>query len=380
LAVVFVGSLCLSSLGLAALCFAEDRAFFVQRGSGYGMETTFQVALGDLDGDGDLDAVFANQGIYDSRVLLNDGTGLFEYTDQRLTRQGHGVGIGDLDGDGDLDLFITCAHYNDRGRPSKVYLNDGAGRFVDSGQDLGDTEISGNYVQLFDFDGDGDVDAYVAYLSVPGMDFFGRLYLNDGTGRFADSRLDLPSWATWADLDLDGDADAFVQEDSIGHRVLIQGDDGALSETWQFPLPGVVPSWADAVFFDADGDGDVDILDTNGSWTAVGPTVLLRNAGDGTYVLDEAPLPDMRVAWILPEDFDGDGNLDLFLSLIADNDQLWLGDGEGGFVDSGVRLGNADSRGAAAGDLDGDGDLDVFVPIYGMAGGPNVVWENTTFP
>jgi hypothetical protein len=63
--------------------------------------------------------------------------------------------------------------------------------------------------------------------------------------------------------------------------------------------------------------------------------------------------------------------------LQAEHNQLWLGDGSGGFVDSGVRLGCTDSRGAAAGDVDGDGALDVFVPVYGLTGGPNIVWRNT---
>ena len=88
----------------------------------FGYTETFQVALGDLDSDGDIDAVFANMADNHSAVWLNDGAGQFEVTDQQLTQQGHGLDIGDLDGDGDLDIFITCAHYNGAGKPSVVYL------------------------------------------------------------------------------------------------------------------------------------------------------------------------------------------------------------------------------------------------------------------
>ena len=68
----------------------------------------------------------------------------------------------------------------------------------------------------------------------------------------------------------------------------------------------------------------------------------------------------------------------MFLPLLSGSDQLWLNDGHGTFVDSGVRLGGDHSSGAAAGDLDGDGEIDVFVPIYGFTGGPNIVWRNVS--
>ena len=68
---------------------------------------TFQVALGDLDGDGDLDAVMAHAALTGSHIWLNDGRGCFTSSGQALTPQGHGVGVGDLDNDGDLDIFVS---------------------------------------------------------------------------------------------------------------------------------------------------------------------------------------------------------------------------------------------------------------------------------
>ena len=60
---------------------------------------TNHIGLGDLDGDGDLDAVFSNMHQYGSRVYLNDGSGRFTATEQLLTQEAHGVDIGDLDAD-----------------------------------------------------------------------------------------------------------------------------------------------------------------------------------------------------------------------------------------------------------------------------------------
>jgi hypothetical protein len=171
---------------------------------------TSQVGLGDLDGDGDLDMVLANMGETASQVWFNDGAGQFVDSGQKLTPQGHGVGIGDLDKDGDLDIFITCANYDPgdgwHKEPSKVYLNDGQGVFQDSGQDIGDTELSGTGLNLLDLDGDQDIDVHVVYYDEGGM--ADKVYLNDGTGRFSDSGLALTENAiAWGDLDADGDGE-----------------------------------------------------------------------------------------------------------------------------------------------------------------------------
>ena len=66
------------------------------------------------------------------------------------------ISLGDVDGDGDLDAFVV----NGGSQANKVWLNNGSGSFSDSGQSLG-TLIS-TEVALGDVDGDGDLDAFVA--------------------------------------------------------------------------------------------------------------------------------------------------------------------------------------------------------------------------
>ena len=67
-------------------------------------------------------------------------------------------------------------------------------------------------------------------------------------------------------------------------------------------------------------------------------------------------------------DFDGDGNLDIFLTNSAGSNALYLNTADGRFIDvaPGAGVGDRDSRGngAAAGDYDNDGDLDLFVANF----------------
>ena len=100
-------------------------------------EYTNQLTIGDLDGDGDLDIVFANGGNFSSpgpllpqRVYINDGSGHF--TDQSAGRLNffglcRGVELGDIDNDGDLDMIFA----QDFNRLPALFVNDGAGFFTD---------------------------------------------------------------------------------------------------------------------------------------------------------------------------------------------------------------------------------------------------------
>ena len=115
------------------------------------------VALGDMDGDTDLDA-FVLGWNQTNRVWLNDG-GAQGGTPGEFTKSGQALGsslsigaaLGDVDGDTDLDAFV--ANWS---QANVVWLNDGSGTFSNSGQSLGSSASYG--VALADVDGDGDRD------------------------------------------------------------------------------------------------------------------------------------------------------------------------------------------------------------------------------
>jgi hypothetical protein len=369
---------------LMGFCAASE-VRFVAAGEGYGPAVTFQIVLGDLDADGDLDAVFAHQNDVPSRVLLNDGAGRFTYTDQLLTEQGHGVALGDLDGDGDLDIVIACASVIVGGRfgnaPSRIYLNDGTGRFSEPGLALDDTALSGNLVTLADVDGDGDLDVFIAYLTVPGRQLTSRVYLNDGAARFTESTLDLPFGTLFCDLNGDRLVDAFSKEIGVGYKAWVNRGGGVFDPVWRLEDPAVQYAPFGFAFGDVDGDGDIDVLDTNGTARSSGPVYLLLGNGAGAFERRPLDLGALPAAWPVLADLDGDSDLDASVTCLEQPDRIWLGHGAGGFTDSGLRLGgNEPTKGQAVGDLDGDGDLDLFIPVYGFRGGPAVVWLNETPP
>jgi hypothetical protein len=239
---------------------------------------TYQIGLGDLDGDGDLDGVFSNPLKHNSEVWLNDGNGTFVDTGQKLTQYGHGVGIADFDDDGDLDAFIACHQFI---TPSKIYLNDGSGNFQDTGQDLGDRGMSGSELHLLDLNGDGHIDAHILYYDPNGLP--DKVYLNDGAANFTDSGLALDEdTIAWGDLDGDGDVDYFGKLWGRGYVVQFNDGSGNFSEGWQ--TESEQTTIGGIALADFDGDGDLDALVANGfRETGSFPSLLFWNDGFGQF-------------------------------------------------------------------------------------------------
>src|SRR3989449_9593159 len=143
-------------------------------------ETSANVSIGDLNGDGNLDILLVKGRHWPliSRVLLGDGKGHFPigYNLSETPYRSYSGHLVDIDGDGDLDVVLS----NDTPDPKVIYLNDGKGHFH-LGSSYGRTEWETRNVSVADLNGDGQPDIIVANRSDHGANY---ICLNQGKGRF----------------------------------------------------------------------------------------------------------------------------------------------------------------------------------------------------
>jgi hypothetical protein len=266
------------------------------------------VVLGDLNGDGFIDALEINRG-QPSRVLLGRTGLVFESASSAgLGPTSVAASLGDLDGDGDLDVFVANAY----GEANRVWLNDGSALLVDSGQRLGEGDSDG--VALTDIDGDGDLDAIVANRETDN-----HLWLNDGLGRFHDSGQHLGGNAggvAVGDVDGDGDVDAVLVAAQGAVNTIWQNQNGQFT---QLPV-NIGNSFGQAVAMgDLNNDGTLDIVFAS-NFEPMGRIWLNFDSAalgdfDGSGIVDEHDYALWRAEYgrmgvNLASDANGDGHVD----------------------------------------------------------------------
>ncbi|MFT5048836.1 MAG: adhesin/invasin [Chlamydiales bacterium] len=222
------------------------------------------LAIGDVDSDGDLDAVIGNLDRADT-LFLNPGVGpggwpgfaqpvrLPQASEIPVRTRTSDLGLADVDADGDLDLILVQGTSG----PARIYRNDGAGMFIDTDEQLDTGGARSLAISDIDLDGDQDL--------VIGTEFDGVVpWRNDGNGRFIAGRhLSSGYMRRVALRDLDGDKYPELlalrgAASGLDPVILFwHGEGGAFSET----ATAVAPHDGQALTFgDFDLDGDIDVV------------------------------------------------------------------------------------------------------------------------
>ncbi|MCA8977125.1 MAG: VCBS repeat-containing protein [Planctomycetes bacterium] len=321
--------------------------------------------LADIDGDGDLDMLFAMNGGSNSggdliSVLTNDGSGDFADSSITVGLRPRALCAADFDGDSDIDFAVTL--YQPYSTPEfnavRVWLNNGSGSFT-AGASLSPVGSFGIAIEAADVDEDGHPDLLVAHNHGASV----LLYRGLGNGQFAAGTSLANTAGSMSDMrivDVDGDGHLDLVSNFLSSSTVRFGDGhGAFLVRAGFALPLGVQH---ADFADLNRDGRQDLLGVISSGIGVWLQV------DGLQLVSTQSIAAGVARTALSVgDCNGDGIPD-FTTVAAGVDTAYCaaGNGDGTFrpfvaLHTGGFPTGTQPQSARLGDLDGDGTADLAV-------------------
>jgi hypothetical protein len=323
------------------------------------------------------------------QTLLGNGDGTFQTAISSTSTGAIYPALGDFNGDGNLDLVLD---------DGAIQLGDGHGHFASAAFTLPFPAAGGAGGQpgapvVGDFNNDGKQDIAINDAAGP----FINIYLGKGDGTFTTG----PSYATIygttdlaaADLDGDGNLDLVVgngngglfgpDENSYGLFAVLMGNgDGTFQAAPSYAATTAAQSSVAPAFAvgDFNGDGKPDILGISTTVQSGIPNPngleLLTGDGKGNFT-PGAPVAGGSPTLVVAADMNGDKNLDAIVADNGSNVGIALGNGKGGFqAIHDYAVPNSETiQDLAVGDFNGDGKADVLVTAADPTGGnPNGIY------
>ncbi len=321
-----------------------------------------RVAAGDVDGDGDADIVTLNGGFTTTEppatlsVVAGDGGGVFgsSFT-QPAAARANDMKLGDVTGDGDLDAILVATPF----QTVSVHASNGLGGFAAPvSTATGGASVCVTVADL-------DLDGWLDVLAGNGTQDTVSVMSNDGAGALLPAVLvtvDNTAQVLFVDL-LNGDAlpDLLVLGGSGDSVRLFPGTGGGALGAKQivYAVTGLC-----ATLGDVNGDGRPDYVSGRPGASFADPDLAETALNDGTghFTMHVQVLVGHEARDIGVGDFDLDGKADVAVSC-EDDDALFVlrGDGAGGLV-AGVYIPIEDTPWAlTVAELSGDGRSDVAV-------------------
>jgi len=295
-----------------ASIYRNDAGAFININAGLTGIDNSSVAWGDYDNDGDLDILATGRSSGSSKTwLYNNAGGVFT----PVTTVFHNVGSygavawGDIDGDGDLDALVS-------GNYSTILYRNEMGAFIDMGVSL--PMVSNSWVSIGDYDNDGDQDLFIMGdvggwpVSVICENEQGFFYQHESTGILALSG----GSASWCDYDHDQDPDILISgfDQYLEPKTSVFRNDGNMIFTNVYPgIAGAAlgtSAWGD---YDNDGDADVLLTGQNAACGTLS-SIVYRNDGNNNFTDINAPLDGAERGSAAWGDYDNDGDLDIIIS------------------------------------------------------------------
>lgn len=327
----------------------------------------------DIDGDDDDDLFVPDKSAgAANRFFKNNGNGTFTAITTGAIVLDDAIAVaatwGDVDNDGDQDALLA----NDTQRKCELYINQGNGTFLRKAN-TGLTQEPGYYhgAAWIDFNKDNKLDLTLTnYFPTR----FNELWIGNGDGTFTNSNGIISNSSNnsltpcWSDYDRDGWMDLFIpntdgQNNQLFHNVNGTFEEVTIGDVVHNGGHSVAACWGD---YDNDRWPDLYVANTSGE-----NDFLYHNNGNGTFtriMTGEVVTSGGHSHGCSWADVDNDADLDLYVT----NDQgpkfLFINEGNGNFskkINEMITMDFSDSFGHAWSDYDKNGFPDLFVATHG---------------